>query len=64
MANKILLKHIKREEQNITPYYNEDGSLKGVAIKGKTRGMMFQMKYFSDEAKEWLLSKFIKGNYP
>ena len=33
---KIALKYIKRYEDSITPHYNEDGELRGIAIKKVT----------------------------
>lgn len=62
--NKILLKYIENKEKDIIPYFNEDGSLKGIAIKGVTKTpMFFQIKYFSEEAKYWLLKKYEEDHY-
>lgn len=55
---RIALKYVKKNEHGIVPYYYDDGSLKGVSIRGATHGYMFLLKYFSEESKQFLLTKF------
>jgi len=55
---KIALKYVKKNEHGIIPYYYDDGSLKGVRIRGVKHGYMFLLKYFSEESKQFLLTKF------
>lgn len=55
---RIVLKYVKKNEHGIIPYYYDDGSLKGVRIKGARHGYMYLIKYFSEEAKQFLLTKF------
>lgn len=58
--NKILLKYILKYSESMVPYFNKDGKLVGVGIKGVSGGKMFALKYFDDKAMEWLLEKFKK----
>ena len=55
---RIALKYVKKNEHGIIPYYYDDDSLKGVSIMGVRRGYIFLLKYFSEEAKQFLLIKF------
>ena len=55
---RIALKYVKKNEHGIIPYYYDDDSLKGVRIRGARHGYMFLLHYFSEEAKQFLLTKF------
>ena len=55
---RIALKYVKKYEHSIIPYYYDDNSLKGVCFRGVRHGYIFLLKYFSKEAKQFLLTKF------
>jgi hypothetical protein len=61
MSNRITLKYVTRYEKSIIPYYDNNGALKGIKIRGTRCGYMILLKYFSDDSKLFLLDKFSKG---